>query len=147
MQLFSAYAITLKKINNSNLPLKPWKKPLSIVAHNRPRPFFSVLPIGPNPAQILIPVPKKSPTVGLLYNDFACKATSTEAILQPHSYDVWFVWHKNHLFWGWSCLFWGHNWYMNFDIHHFADIVVWIKFGFGINAGPEKKKKVSLEHR
>ena len=30
---------------------------------------------------------------------------------------------------------------MNFDIHHFADIVVWVKFGFGINAGPEKKRK------
>ena len=28
------------------------KKPPSKVAHNRPRPFFSVLPISPNPVQI-----------------------------------------------------------------------------------------------
>ena len=27
------------------------------VGHNRPRLFFSVLPTGPNPTQILIPVP------------------------------------------------------------------------------------------
>ena len=47
------------------------KNPPSKVAHNRPRPFFSVLPIGPNPAQISIPVPQKSPTARLLYNDFA----------------------------------------------------------------------------
>ena len=46
------------------------KKPYSKVTHNRPRPFFSVLPIGPNPAQISIPVPYKSPTAGLPYNDF-----------------------------------------------------------------------------
>mgnify|MGYP006863681707 CR=1 FL=1 len=26
-------------------------------AHNQPRPFFSVLPISPNPAQISLPVP------------------------------------------------------------------------------------------
>ena len=32
--------------------------------------FFSVMPIGPNPAQIFIPVPLKSPTAGLLYKDF-----------------------------------------------------------------------------
>ena len=48
------------------------KQPPSKVAHNLPKPFFSVLPIGPNPAQISIPVPKKSPTAELLYNDFAC---------------------------------------------------------------------------
>ena len=33
------------------------KKTPSKVAHNWPRPFFSVLPTGPNPAQISIPVP------------------------------------------------------------------------------------------
>ena len=33
---------------------------------------------------------------------------------------------------------------MNFDIHHFADVVVWVKFGFGINASPEMNRKVSL---
>jgi len=33
------------------------KKTPSKVAHNQPKPFFSVLPIGPNPAQISIPVP------------------------------------------------------------------------------------------
>ena len=36
-----------------------------------PDPFFSVLPIGPNPAQISISVPSKSLTAGLLYIDFA----------------------------------------------------------------------------
>ena len=36
---------------------------------------------------------------------------------------------------------------MNFDIHHFADIVVWVKFGFGINACPEKKRKKHIEKR
>ena len=49
------------------------KKSPKKVALNWPRPFFSVLQIGPNPAQISIPVPKKSPTAGLLYNDFAKK--------------------------------------------------------------------------
>ena len=34
------------------------KKPTSKVAHNGPKWFFfSVLPIGPNPVQISIPVP------------------------------------------------------------------------------------------
>ena len=32
--------------------------------------FFSVMPTGPNPAQISIAVSQKSPTAGLLYNDF-----------------------------------------------------------------------------
>ena len=50
----------------------PWKheKPHSKLLIIGPDPFLSVLPIGPNPAQISIPVPKKSPTAGLLYNDF-----------------------------------------------------------------------------
>ena len=33
------------------------KKPASKAAHNRPPIFFSVMPTGPNPAQISIPVP------------------------------------------------------------------------------------------
>ena len=33
--------------------------------------FFSVMPTGPNPVAISIPVPKKSPTTWILYNDFA----------------------------------------------------------------------------
>ena len=33
------------------------KKPLTKVAHNWPRPFFSVLSIGQNSAQISIPIP------------------------------------------------------------------------------------------
>ena len=32
--------------------------------------IFSVMPTGPNPGQISIPDPSKSPTAGLLYNDF-----------------------------------------------------------------------------
>ena len=51
------------------MPMKTWK--------NQPQKlliigliFFSVMPTGPNPAQS-IPVPQKSPTTGLLYNDFA----------------------------------------------------------------------------
>ena len=36
---------------------KNMKKPPSIIAHNRLKFFFSVLPTGPNPAQISIPVP------------------------------------------------------------------------------------------
>ena len=32
--------------------------------------FFFWMWTGPNPAQISIPVPQKSPTAGLLYNDF-----------------------------------------------------------------------------
>ena len=49
----------------------PWKHEAmtSKRAHNQPN-FFSVMPTGPNPAQISIPVPQKSPTAGLLYNDF-----------------------------------------------------------------------------
>jgi hypothetical protein len=31
------------------------------------------MPTGPNPAQISIPVPYKSPTPGLIYNDFGSK--------------------------------------------------------------------------
>ena len=50
------------------------KKAPSKIAHNLPRPFFSVLPIGPNPAQISIPVSLKSPTVELLYNDIGAKS-------------------------------------------------------------------------
>ena len=46
------------------------KKTASKVAHNWPKPFFSVMPTGPNPAQILIHDPQKSYTTGLLYNDF-----------------------------------------------------------------------------
>ena len=33
------------------------KKPASKVAYNRPKFVFSVMPTGPNPAQISIPVP------------------------------------------------------------------------------------------
>ena len=33
------------------------KKTASKVAHNRPKCFFSVMPTGPNPVQISIPVP------------------------------------------------------------------------------------------
>ena len=51
------------------------KKLPSKVSHNRPRPFFSVLSIGPQPAQISIPVSKKPPTAGLLYNDFESELT------------------------------------------------------------------------
>ena len=56
MQLFSADStMFLKKIQHFFAPINIKKTP-SKVAYNRPRPFFSVKPIGPNPAQILIPV-------------------------------------------------------------------------------------------
>ena len=51
------------------------KKPPTKVANKRSRPFFfstaNQPKSSPNPAQISIPVPEKSPTAGLLYNDFA----------------------------------------------------------------------------
>ena len=54
MQFFSADATTFtkKKIAAENM-----KKPSSKVAHNQPKLFFSVLPIGPKPAQITFSVP------------------------------------------------------------------------------------------
>ena len=63
------------------------KKPYSKITHNWPRPFFSVLPIGPNPARISIPVPYKSPYAGLLYCDFGChgpKKMQTEFVTTIH---------------------------------------------------------------
>ena len=46
-----------KKNSKSFFAPEYMKKPPSKVAHYRPKPFFSVLPIGLNPAQISIPVP------------------------------------------------------------------------------------------
>ena len=60
------------------MPLKNHPQKLVIIS---PDPFFSVLPIGPNPAQISIPVPKKSPTAGLLYNDFGTRDVKIEMLL------------------------------------------------------------------
>ena len=51
------------------------KKPSSKIAHNRPPIFFSVLPIGPKPAQISFSIPEKCLPAPLLYNDFACQFT------------------------------------------------------------------------
>ena len=42
----------------------------SKVAYNRAKLFFSVLPIGPKPAQITFSVPKKCLPARRLYNDF-----------------------------------------------------------------------------
>ena len=56
MQLFSADTTMFTKKLTFFAP-EIMKKPPSKVAHNRPRPFLSALPIGPNPAQISIPVP------------------------------------------------------------------------------------------
>ena len=53
MQLFSADATMFKK----KIAPENTKKTPSKVAHNWSRPFFSVLPTGPNTAQISIPVP------------------------------------------------------------------------------------------
>ena len=50
------------------------KKTFSKVAHNGLGPLFSVLVIGPEPAQISIPVPEKSPIAELHYNDFGYDA-------------------------------------------------------------------------
>ena len=47
------------------------KKPPSKLLIISTDPFFSALPIDPNPATISIPILLKSPTAGLLYNDFA----------------------------------------------------------------------------
>ena len=53
MPLFSADTkMFQKKISHENM-----KKTASKVAHNRPKFFFSVMPTGPNPAQISISVP------------------------------------------------------------------------------------------
>jgi hypothetical protein len=58
MQLFSADAkMFLRKILHFLFAPENMKKTSSKVAHNQPRPFFSVLPVGPNPAQISISVP------------------------------------------------------------------------------------------
>ena len=46
-----------KKILTFFLAPENMKNPPSKVAHDEPRPFFSVLPIGPNPARISISVP------------------------------------------------------------------------------------------
>ena len=53
------------------------KKPSSKVAHNWPKLFFSVLPIGPKPAQITFSVPKKCLPAQLLYNDFGDQLSMT----------------------------------------------------------------------
>ena len=58
MQHFSADTIiSLKKFTFLFFPSEYMNKPPSKVAHNQPRPFFSVLPTDPNPAKISIPVP------------------------------------------------------------------------------------------
>ena len=58
MKLFSAVTIMFfKKKSNIFFDPENMKEPPSKVAHNRPRAFFSVLPLGPNPSQISIPVP------------------------------------------------------------------------------------------
>ena len=57
MQLFSSDAtMFLKEFKTFFFATENMKRTPSKVAHNRPRPFFSVLPIGPNPARISIPV-------------------------------------------------------------------------------------------
>ena len=49
MELFSMDATMFKKkFYRFFFDLENMKKPPSKVAHNRPRPFFSVQPIGPN---------------------------------------------------------------------------------------------------
>ena len=56
MQVFNADAAMCLKILNFLAP-ENTKKPPSKVAHNCPRTFFLVLPIGPNLAQVSITVP------------------------------------------------------------------------------------------
>ena len=73
---------------NIFLLLKTWKNYPQNLLIIGPDPFFSVLPISPNPAQISIPVPLKSPTAGLLYNDFV---GHTKSLLYAHHYNLCFV--------------------------------------------------------
>ena len=65
-----------KKIAPENMKKSPSK-----VAHNRPI-FFSVLPTGPEPAQISIFVPWKLLTMRLMYNDFGMQMWSPWSICQ-----------------------------------------------------------------
>ena len=68
MQLFSKDAtMFLRKIHH--LFFSPENHPQKLLIIG-PDPFLSVLSIDPNLAQISIPVPQKSPTAGLPYNDF-----------------------------------------------------------------------------
>ena len=58
MQLFNVDAtVFLKKIGKFFMPLKTWKNNHQKLLKIGPDPFFPVLPIGPNPAKISIPVP------------------------------------------------------------------------------------------
>ena len=57
MQLFSADATIFKKNINIFFAPENKKKTPATVAHNRLNFFFSILPTGPKPAQILYSVP------------------------------------------------------------------------------------------
>ena len=59
MQLFSADATIFKK--KKKIGPENMKKPPSKVAHNRPRPFFSVLAWLPKLPKNRNPVPQKAP--------------------------------------------------------------------------------------
>jgi len=70
MHLFSADPTTFSKKLNICFAPKNMKKTSSKVAHNRPKLFFSLLPIVPKPAQITFSVSYKCLPSRLLYNDF-----------------------------------------------------------------------------
>ena len=61
MQLFSADATIFKKKIKKKIVPENMKKTPSKVAHNRPRPFFSVLAWLPKRPKNRNPVPPKAP--------------------------------------------------------------------------------------